>query len=295
MDGNRVTGRLIVDDAINFLSHLDPGSVDMFVSSPPYFMGKEYDTSAKVADFVQIHERLAPLLVRALKGTGNLCWQVGNHVCDGVTLPLDIPTYAAFSANEGLSLRNRIIWTFGHGTHARRRFSGRYETVLWFSKGTDYYFDLNPVRVPQKYPGKKSYKGPRKGEWSGNPLGKNPSDIWDIPNVKAGHIEKTGHPCQFPVALVQRLVRALCPRGGLVVDCFAGSGTVGVAALVEGRSFLGCDISPLYVAIGNERLQECERGTIRYRPIEKPIFRPGKHLSVARAPAHFAVSGDPDG
>lgn len=284
------SGRLTVDDAISFLGQIAPESVDLFVSSPPYFMGKEYDTSLEVADFVRIHERLAPLLARALKRGGNLCWQVGHHVCDGVSVPLDIPVYSAFNMQSSLLLRNRIIWMFGHGTHARRRFSGRYETVLWFSSGNEYYFDLDSVRVPQKYPGKKSYKGPRKGEWSGNPLGKNPSDTWDIPNVKAGHVEKTDHPCQFPVALVQRLVRALCPPGGLVVDCFAGSATTGVAALLEGRAFAGCDLNPIYVAIGNERLRNCARGTLKYRPIEKPIFLPGGHLSVARAPAHFASS-----
>lgn len=282
---------LTIDDAVNFLTKLKPVSVDLFVSSPPYFMGKEYDTSLKITDFVRIHEILAPLLVRALKPGGNLCWQVGHHASDEGCLPLDIPTHNAFSKQADLLLRNRIVWTFGHGTHARRRFSGRYETILWFSKGKEYYFDLDPVRVPQKYPGKKSYKGPRKGEWSGNPLGKNPSDVWDIPNVKAGHIEKTGHPCQFPVALVQRLIRSLCPKGGLVVDCFAGSATTGVAALLEHRSFLGCDTNPLYVAIGQERLDECERGVVKYRPVEKPIFVPGRDLSVAKRPPHFLEAG----
>lgn len=282
--------RLVVDDAIHFLKRLEPGTVDLLVSSPPYFMGKAYDTSLKLSDFVKIHENLAPLLLRALKPGGNLCWQVGHHVRDGVTVPLDIPTYSAFSAEDGLLLRNRIIWTFGHGTHATRRFSGRYETILWFSKGREYYFNLDAVRVPQKYPGKKHYKGPRKGEWSGNPLGKNPSDVWEIPNVKANHVEKTDHPCQFPVALVQRLIRALCPPNGLVVDCFAGSATAGVAALIEGRNFLGCDVNEKYVAIGKERLKACASGTLRYRSIDEPIFVPSSNLAVAKAPAHFAAS-----
>src|SRR5207244_3507508 len=140
-----------------------------------------------------------------------------------------------------------------------------------------------------KYPGKRHYKGPRKGEWSGNPLGKNPSDVWDIPNVKAGHVEKTIHPCQFPVALVQRLVRALCPAGGLVVDCFAGSASAGVAALVEGRRFYGCDLNPIYVQVGRERLDECARGVLRYRSVDEPLFVANDRSAVATAPAHFAV------
>jgi adenine-specific DNA-methyltransferase len=285
---------LVEEDAIRFLSDIEPNSVDLLVSSPPYFMGKEYDVSLKLDDFTRIHQKLAPLLARALKPGANLCWQVGNHVNDGVTVPLDIPTYVAFSAQKCLTLRNRIVWTYGHGTHANRRFSNRYETVLWFSKGRDYYFNLDAVRVPQKYPGKRHYKGPQKGEWSGNPLGKNPSDVWDIPNVKANHVEKTIHPCQFPVALVQRLVRSLCPPGGLVVDCFAGSASAGVAALIEGRRFSGCDVNPIYVYVGRERLDECARGILRYRSVDEPILAASDGQSVARAPAHFVVRRDAD-
>lgn len=81
---------------------------------------------------------------------------------------------------QRLKLRNRIVWHFGHGLHASKRFSGRYETILWFSKTDNYIFNLDSVRVPAKYPGKRHFKGPKKGQPSGNPLGKNPSDIWEI-------------------------------------------------------------------------------------------------------------------
>lgn len=294
MTPNRISSQIVVEDAIRFLSHIEPESIDLFVSSPPYFMGKEYDTSLKLKDFTRIHEELAPLLARVIKPGGSLCWQVGHHVHDGVKIPLDILAYCAFTTQTSLALRNRIIWTFGHGTHANRRFSGRYETVLWYSKGSDYYFNLDAVRVPQKYPGKRHYKGPRRGEWSGNPLGKNPSDVWDIPNVKANHVEKTGHPCQFPVALVQRLIRALCPPSGLVADCFAGTATTGVAALIEGRSFVGCDVNPVYVAIGNARLEACIGGMPKYRSIDAPPFVPGQNSSVATPPSHFRIRWDSD-
>ena len=122
-------------------------------------------------------------------------------------------------------MRNRIIWTFGHGLNSVRRFSGRHETILWSTKGDSLEFNLDEVRVPQKYAGKRAYKGPHKGELSGNPLGKNPSDVWEIPNVKAKHIEKTEHPCQFPVAIPQRLIKALTHENALILDPFMGSGT----------------------------------------------------------------------
>jgi adenine-specific DNA-methyltransferase len=279
--------RLEVQDAFKFLRKLKPGSVDLIVSSPPYCMGKEYDTSASIDDFIVDHEKLAPLLVRALKEGGSLCWQVGHHVSNGAVVPLDALVYKIFADQKKLFLRNRIVWTFGHGVHASRRFSGRHETILWFTKGPDYYFNLDAVRVPQKYPGKRHYKGPKKGEWSGNPLGKNPSDVWEIPNVKSRHIEKTNHPCQFPVALVQRLVRALTKPNELVADPFMGSGSSAVAAVLEQRKFAGCDIDRSYVVIAKQRVGQLKAGAHIIRPLEQPIYQPKGTKEVARRPAHF--------
>jgi adenine-specific DNA-methyltransferase len=282
---------LLNEDASTFLSALPEGSVDLFICSPPYFIGKEYDRSAEVADFQKEHEALLPLLVRALKPGGSLCWQVGSHVRSKRVIPLDVIVYNVFAASSELALRNRIIWTFGHGTHAARRFSGRYETILWFTKGDDYYFDLDGVRVPQKYPGKRHYRGPKKGDFSGNPAGKNPSDIWEIPNVKSLHIEKTAHPCQFPVALVQRCIRSMTPSGGLVVDPFMGSGSSAVAAVLEQRSFMGCDIESKYVKIAKRRVKLAKQGETVHRPLEKPILVPNGSHAVSKAPAHFHSTG----
>jgi adenine-specific DNA-methyltransferase len=283
----RISVRLERQDAFEFLSELAPGSVDLIVSSPPYFMGKEYDTSLSVKDFIADHKRLAPLLVRALKDGGSLCWQIGHHVQNGVVVPLDALVYPIFARRKNLFLRNRIVWTFGHGVHASRRFSGRHETILWFTKGQKYKFNLDSVRVPQKYPGKRHYKGPQKGQFSGNPKGKNPSDVWDIPNVKANHIEKTEHPCQFPVALVQRLIRALVMNEGLIVDPFMGSGTTAVAAALERRRFAGCDINKTYVAIARQRVSRAKAGQKLHRPLEDPIFTPNGNEAVVTRPPHF--------
>lgn len=114
-----------------------------------------------------------------LKSTGSICWQVGNYVEQGEVFPLDIFYYSLFK-KQGLYLRNRIIWHFEHGLHASKRFSGRYETLLWFTKSKEYTFNLDSVRVPSKYPGKRHYKGEKKGQPSSNPRGKNPSDVWQI-------------------------------------------------------------------------------------------------------------------
>jgi adenine-specific DNA-methyltransferase len=274
-------------DALLFLADLADESVDLVISSPPYFMGKEYDTSCNVDDFTAAHKLLLEHLARVVKTGGSICWQVGSHVHDNVVVPLDAIVYSVFAGHADLHLRNRIVWTFGHGMHASRRFSGRHETILWFTKGDKYHFNLDAVRVPQKYPGKKHYKGPKQGEPSGNPLGKNPGDVWEIPNVKAGHVEKTDHPCQFPVALAQRLVKALCPKNGLVIDPYMGAGSAGVAAVAEGRQFSGCDIEPRYVRIARARIKALQAGTLKTRPLDQPIHIPSKNDSVAQVPRQW--------
>ena len=279
-------------DCHSLLADLPEGSASLIVSSPPYFMGKEYDRSARCEDFEREHRKLAPLLSRALRPGGSLCWQTGIHANNGRIVPLDILAYVAFSNDPSLILRNRIVWHFEHGVHAQKRFSGRYETILWFTKGTDYLFDLDAVRVPQKYPGKRHYKGPKKGELSGNPFGKNPGDLWTIPNVKSKHKEKTSHPCQFPVALPQRLIRALTRPGDLVLDPFAGVSSAGIAALIEERRFLGCEIESEYAQLGIQRYDKFVAGTLQVRGWNRPVEAPDPRHAVARKPAHFWLRKD---
>ena len=281
---NGAYARLVEGDATAYLRTLNANVVDLLVTSPPYFIGKEYDTSKSIADFEQMIGGLLPEINRIMKPGGSVCWQVGNHVSESGIIPLDYLAANAMRQSPDFRLRNRIVWTYSHGPHARKRFSGRYETILWYTKGDEYFFDLDAVRVPQKYPRKKHYKGPNRGKLSGNPLGKNPGDywelgaVWDIPNVKANHVEKTTHPCQYPVALVQRLIRALCPSRGLVLDPFMGSGTTAIAALIEGRSCIGCDRSPCYLSIAEARLAALAEGTLQIRE-DRPALTPSDHQS----------------
>src|SRR3989338_7052190 len=164
-------------DTSRFLKTLPANKAKLVISSPPYNLGKQYETRVELQLYLRKQEPVIDELVRVLNAEGSLCWQVGNYVCNGEVYPLDI-FYYDFFKERGLKLRNRIVWHFEHGLHASRRFSGRYETLLWFTKSDNYTFNLDAVRVPSKYPGKRHYKGPRKGAPSGNPLGKNPSDFW---------------------------------------------------------------------------------------------------------------------
>ncbi len=191
----------------------------------------------------------------------------------GEIIPLDILLYPIFGS-LGLKLRNRVVWHYEHGLHASRRLSGRYETVLWFTKGDDYQFDLDMIRIPQKYPNKRHFKGPKTGELSGNPKGKNPGDVWVIPNVKANHIEKTIHPCQFPVELVERFVLATTKPGDWVLDPYGGVGSAIVAAVLHGRRGVMAETVSAYVGIAHDRLDEAESGLLRTRPMSRPVHVP---------------------
>lgn len=278
---------LLNGDCRKLLAAIPDESIALTITSPPYCMGKEYESGYKLEDFITAHAEVLPEIMRVTKPGGSICWQVGYHVDRNALMPLD---YLVFDAMRKLDtapiLRNRIIWTFGHGQHCQRRFSGRHELLLWFTKGDDYRFNLDAVRVRQKYPGKLANKGPKKGELSGNPLGKNPEDVWDIPNVKANHVEKLDHPCQFPVALAQRLVLALSDEGDVVLDPYSGVASTGVAALLEKRRFIGSELEESYAELGAERLREALDGTVRVRD-DKPIYIPDPKSSVARRPDHF--------
>lgn len=268
--------RMEVADNKDFLRTLDDESMRLIVTSPPYNIGKAYERRRSLESYVQEQTEAIAQCVRVLHPSGSICWQVGNHVGkDGEVFPLDIILYDVFKQNR-LHLRNRIVWHFEHGLHCSRRLSGRHETILWFTKGDGYTFNLDAIRIPSKYPNKKHFKGPRAGQLSGNPLGKNPGDVWAIPNVKSNHVEKTDHPCQFPVELVERLVLSLTNPGDSVLDPYMGVGSAVIAALKHGRRGLGCDIIPEYVDIAWRRVEALRPRTLATRPMGKPIYDPSQ-------------------
>ncbi len=268
-------------DCLDLLAEIPEGSIQLAVTSPPYNIGKKYEKRITVDKYFDQQRRVITECARKLSPMGSICWQIGNHVTNDGILPLDIFLYPIFH-ELGFVLRNRIIWHFEHGLHCAKRLSGRYETILWFTRpGKDYVFNLDPIRVPQKYPGKRYYKGPKAGQFSANPLGKNPGDVWIIPNVKHNHVEKTDHPCQFPVELVERLILSLTNEGDLVVDPFMGAGSALAAALINRRRSAGADVVKRYVQITKSRLDAAHQGTLRTRPRNRPVYKPSGTITVA--------------
>lgn len=289
-------------NALDFCRRLPDKSVQLIITSPPYNIGKEYETRTSIDEYIKLLEPMFTEFDRILSDKGSICWQTGNFVDKGEIYPLDIYFYPYFK-KLGLHLRNRIIWHFGHGLHCKNRFSGRYETLLWFTKSDEYTFNLDNVRIPSKYPGKRYYKGEKKGQISGNPKGKNPEDvwemtlerliddwdalIWDIPNVKSNHPEKENHPCQFPVELVERCILALTNTNDIVYDPFAGVGSSLIAALKNNRRAYGTELEEKYVDIGLNRIKKLQADELITRPIYQKIYKPKSTDKIAQIPKEW--------
>ncbi len=260
-------------DCMELLGSMPSGCAKLVVTSPPYNIGKEYESRTCLNKYIDWQAQVIGECVRVLSDGGHLCWQVGNYVDRGAIVPLDTLLYPIF-IGHGLIMRNRIVWHFEHGLHCTRRLSGRYETISWFTKGEHYEFNVDPIRVPQKYPGKLHFKGQKAGQPSANPLGKNPGDVWIFPNVKSNHVEKTSHPCQYPIELVERLVLSMTHQNDLVLDPFLGVGTTVAAAVLHGRRGVGAEIVSDYAQIARDRIIKAASGTLRHRPRTRPVFDP---------------------
>lgn len=244
---------------------LSSESVSLIFSSPPYNIGKSYEEKRPVDDYVNDMVDVVEEIHRVLCNGGHLCWQVGNHVDSGVVSPLDIVFHPLF-VRVGFVFRKRFVWTFGHGLHCQNRFSGRYETICWYTKGISSFVPHPFVSVQQ--------------EWS--------TFVLDIPNVKSNHVEKTKHPCQFPVELVERFVLALTEPGDLVLDPFGGSGTTAVAAVLHRRRGLVIECVSEYVQLAESRLRWLSEGRLETRPLGKAVCDPSTSGSLSLMPAGWS-------
>jgi len=285
-------------DVEECIKNLPSNQFNLIVSSPPYNLGKSYENKTDIDTYLTWQEQIIRELYRINSPDGSIVWQTGNYVNNCEVFPLDIYFYPIFKS-LGYRLRNRVIWHFEHGLHAKKRLSGRYETILWFTKGDDYVFNLDDIRIPAKYPGKRHFKGDKKGMLSGNPLGKNPSDFWtiiqeelesgiiDIPNVKANHPEKTVHPCQFPIELIERFVLALTNENDWVLDPFGGVGSSLIAAVKNNRKGMIIDKESEYTKMASQRVVALQNGTLKFRPIGKKIYQPTGKEKVAQTPLEW--------
>lgn len=254
---------ILMGDCKSKLDELQSGSVSLVFSSPPYNIGKSYEKRASLIEYLKEQRIIILKLCKLLEPNGSICWQVGNYVIDGEIVPIDLSVHPFF-LEGGLKFRKRFVWSFGHGLHCQNRFSGRYETISWYSRG-------DAVISPKSDFLKK--------EWS--------ECVMDIPNVKSNHIEKTTHPCQFPIELVERFVLTLTKPGDTVLDPYCGAGSAIVAAVRHGRCGIGIELLAEYANLATERVSKLKINSLAIRELGTAIHVPSTRDSVSKLPASW--------
>ena len=249
-------------DALQAMDHLPSDLIDLTVTSPPYNIGKEYETPMSIEDYIDWSEQWMSQVHRLSKPSSALWLNLGyvEVPSKGKAVPIAyllwdrIPFY----------LIQEVVWNYGAGVATKRRFSPRNEKFLWLVKSIDQYtFNLDEVRDPNvKYPNQR-----KNGRLRVNPLGKNPTDVWQFPKVTTGQgmtgqrasPERTKHPAQFPTSVIERIVKACSNPEDLLLDPFIGSGTTAEVAIRQGRRAIGFEINADYLDIAAERLERTIR------------------------------------
>lgn len=227
--------------------------VKLTVTSPPYNIGKEYDTRLPLEKYLDWTEQWVRLIYDATAPDGAFWLNLGYIPVEGRGKAIPIP-YLVWERIP-FFLIQEVVWNYGAGVAARHSFSPRNEKFLWYVRNpNEYVFNLDDVRDPDvKYP--RQFKN---GRLKVNPLGKNPTDVWTIPKVTSGEKrsskERTPHPAQFPIAVVERIVKACSNAGDLILDPFVGSGSAAHVSLGLGRPFIGVEIEQRYIDIAGARL-----------------------------------------
>lgn len=243
-------------DCVPLLSALHGQSItfDLTVTSPPYNIGKEYESARPLEEYLAWCRHWSSLIAAVSKPDGAFWLNLGYLEVPGQGRCVPIP-YLLWDQIP-FYLLQEVVWTYGAGVSARRRLAPRNEKWLFYVRNPQQYtFDLDAIRDPNvKYPHQK--KGSR---FRCHPLGKNPTDVWELPKVTTGSRrrsrERTDHPAQFPLPLVERIVRVSSRLGEVVLDPFAGSCSTGLAASGLGRIFVGCELSPEYCQLAAERFE----------------------------------------
>lgn len=241
-------------DCIEYLQRIDPGSIPLTVTSPPYNIGKEYESICDIDDYLDWCESWIRQIHRVTSVDGAFWLNLGYVSLAERAKAIPIP-YLLWD-RVPFFLLQEIVWNYGAGVATKHSFSPRNEKFLWYVKSPDeYVFNLDEVRDPNvKYPNQK-----KNGKLKCNPLGKNPTDVWQFAKVTSGKDrsskERTPHPAQFPIAVVDRIVKACSVPGDVILDPFLGSGSMIEAALRNDRLAIGFELNPKYVELAASRIK----------------------------------------
>lgn len=241
-------------DALELMDALEPECIDQTVTSPPYNIGKVYESRMPIEGYRDWVTSWIEKVHRLTKPHGSFWLNLGYVSLDGRAKAIPIP-YLIWD-RVPFFLMQEIVWNYGAGVAAKKFFSPRNEKFLWYVKDEESYtFNLDDVRDPDvKYPNQK-----KNGKLRCNTIGKNPSDVWQIAKVTSGRDrsskERMPHPAQFPLDLVTRVIKAGSNQRDLLLEPFAGSGSLLEAAIITGRQVVGFEIRKDYVDMAAKRLQ----------------------------------------
>lgn len=240
-------------DAMRLLATSAPGSIDLAVTSPPYNIGKEYESPQAIDKYVDWCASWVKLLYQLTSAQGTFWLNLGY-----LQLPdkaRAIPIAYLLWNRMPFYLIQEVVWHYGAGVAARTMFSPRNEKFLWYVKDPAFYtFNLDEIRDKNvKYPNQK-----KNGKLKCNQLGKNPTDVWQFPKVTSGRNrsskERTPHPAQFPLQVIDRIIKGSSNPGDVVLDPFMGSGTTALAALSNQRKVVGFEVDRRYCEIAARRI-----------------------------------------
>ncbi len=240
-------------DCLEGMKDLPDGIIKTTITSPPYNIGKEYENLARLDDYLKWCEHWISEIYRVTDESGTLWLNVGYLEVEGKGLAVPIP-YLLWDRTP-FYLLQEVVWNYAAGVACKKRFSPRNEKLLWYVKNQKLYtFNLDDVRDPNvKYPNQK-----KNGKLKCNPLGKNPTDVWQISKITSGKnrssIERTPHPAQFPIALVERMLKASSNEGDLILDPFMGSGSTAECATRNNRYVIGFELEKKYIGYAKERI-----------------------------------------
>jgi len=240
-------------DCIEGMTALQKGVINLAITSPPYNIGKEYESTMEIEEYIQWCSTWLQQVARLITDNGAFWLNLGYIPISDRGKAIPIP-YLLWD-KVPMFLQQEVVWNYGAGVAGKRFFSPRNEKFLWYLQNSDSYtFNLDQIRDPNvKYPNQK-----KNGKIKVNPIGKNPSDVWEFPKVTSGagraSKERTPHPAQFPIAVIDRIILGCSNSNDLIMDPFLGSGTTAAVAIRRGRYCVGFEIRKDYCDIACERL-----------------------------------------
>jgi len=232
--------KVFIGDCINILKDIDTESVDLIVTDPPYNLSKDYgnnEDNLNHNEYLSFSREWLTEAKRVLKESGTIYIFMGVRYISYI--------YVILEQELGFQFNSWITWTYTQGIGKTKGFSSRHDDILMFTKSNKFKFNLDPIRVPQKY-----YRS------INNMRGANPGNVWEFSHIHYCQANRQDHPTQKPEALFERMILASSDENDVVLDPFCGLGTSLRVCQQLNRCGIGIDINENYVSMTKERLSQ---------------------------------------